>query len=104
MNRALASSAVVLLALAVTALPAQADLSRKVIATFKGQILVTAEAIDGAGSDKDTIDAFKKARLKEVKGEPNADEVHSWSFSRRPARPTSSSSSTPTASTSPINA
>jgi hypothetical protein len=80
MKRPLISSAVVALALGLLAMPASADLSRKVIATFKGQIIVSAEQLQPAGNDKETIEEFKKARLKELKGEPNADEVHAWSF------------------------
>ncbi len=71
------------LALAVafaTAGVAHADLSKKVIAAFKGQIVVTAAEVEPGASDKATIDAYKKARLKEVKGEPNADEVVAWRF------------------------
>jgi hypothetical protein len=75
--RAAAAAIVVVLA---TAGVAQADFSAKVIAAFKGQIVVSNDEVDTAGNDKATIDAFKKARLKEVKGEPNGDDVQSWHF------------------------
>jgi hypothetical protein len=59
---------------------AQADMSPKVIAAFKGQVVVTADEVEPGANDKATIEAFKKARLKEVKGEPNADDVTAWHF------------------------
>ena len=59
---------------------AHADLSPKVIAAFKGQVIVTADEVEPGANDKATIEAFKKARIKEVKGEPNADDVQTWHF------------------------
>jgi hypothetical protein len=59
---------------------AHADIGRKVIAAFKGQIIVTTDRLEPEGTDKATIDTFKKARVKEVKGEANSDEVHAWYF------------------------
>jgi hypothetical protein len=72
---------IVVVALALLAGTAFADLSKKVIAAFKGQILVTAAPLEMQGSDKDTIAAFKKARLKEIKGAPNSEDVQAWEFS-----------------------
>jgi hypothetical protein len=63
-----------------TSTVAHADLSKKVIGAFKGQIVVTAAEVEPASTDKATIDAYKKARLKEVKGEPNGDDVVAWHF------------------------
>jgi hypothetical protein len=59
---------------------AYADMSPRVIAAFKGQVVVTAEEVEAGANDKATIDAYKKARLKEVKGEPNGDDVQTWHF------------------------
>src|SRR5438270_347984 len=59
---------------------AHADLSPKVIAAFKGQIVVSNDEVEAGANDKATIEAFKKARLKELKGEPNADDVQTWHF------------------------
>ncbi len=71
---------VALLGIAVLARPAYADLSPKVIKAFKGKILVTEGPLEPAGSDKETIAAFKSQALTEVKGAPNADDVTTWSF------------------------
>ncbi|MCE9574363.1 MAG: hypothetical protein K8W52_14545 [Deltaproteobacteria bacterium] len=78
MSRAAAGCALAV-ALATSGV-AHADLSKKVIAAFKGQIVVTAAEVEPGANDKATIDAYKKARLKEVKGEPNADDAVAWHF------------------------
>ncbi len=65
---------------AYSARDAHADLSKKVIKAFKGQVIVTDGALGMAASDKDTIAEFKKARLKTITGSPNADEVTTWTF------------------------
>jgi hypothetical protein len=70
----------VVAALALLAGNAFADLSKGVIKAFKGQILVTDGPIEMQGSDKETIAALKKARLKEVKGEKNSEDVQAWTF------------------------
>jgi hypothetical protein len=69
------------LAFGVGAAPANADLSRKVIAAFKGQILVTGGKLESMGSDKETIAHFKKTALTTVKGEENGNDVQEWTFS-----------------------
>jgi hypothetical protein len=78
-SRILSASAIALVLAAVGA-TASADLSKKVIAEFKGQIVVSSEGLEAAGDDKAAIAAIKKARLKEVKGEPNGDDVVAWKF------------------------
>ncbi|HUQ01576.1 MAG TPA: hypothetical protein VM261_03735 [Kofleriaceae bacterium] len=60
--------------------PAEADLSKKVIAAFKGKILVTSGAIGMGPNDKDTIAHFKKAALTRVAGEQNGNDVQEWTF------------------------
>ena len=68
------------LVLGLGAAPAHADLSKKVIAAFKGKILVSDGPLEPAGDDKATIAAFKKKSLTEVAGSPNGDEVQQWTF------------------------
>jgi hypothetical protein len=79
MKSRILSAAAILLTLLVATV-AYADLSKKVIAEFKGQIIVSDEPVESGGDDKATIAAIKKARLKEVKGEPNGEDVVSWRF------------------------
>jgi hypothetical protein len=60
---------------------AHADLSKKVIAAFKGQIVVTESGDTPSGADdKETIAAIKKAHLTSVEGEKNAEDVMVWRF------------------------
>ena len=74
------------LALALTfvgslgATPAHADLSRKVIAAFKGKILVTQGTLESNGDDKTTIATFKKKALTSITGAPNGSDVYEWTF------------------------
>jgi hypothetical protein len=68
------------LTLAVSARPASADFSRKVIAAFKGKLLITNAPLEMQGDDKTTIAAFKKASLTEVKGQIGGDDVFTWNF------------------------
>ncbi len=59
---------------------AQADYSKRVQKAFRGSILITQGGLPGVkGSDKETIAAFKKARLAEV-AHTMGDEVPEWSF------------------------
>lgn len=69
-----------LIFVAPAALAAHADLSKKVVSAFKGQILVTEGALTPGASDKETIAAFKKQRIKELRGESNDDKVTTWQF------------------------
>jgi hypothetical protein len=73
-------SAAFLLGLMTLGAPAEADIGPKVIKAFKGQIIVSTDAVETAGTDKEVIAAFKAAKVKELKGTPNADEVTSWQF------------------------
>jgi hypothetical protein len=70
----------VLLTVGLSARTADADLSKKVIAAFKGKLLVTQSPLEMQGDDKTTIAAFKKQALTEVKGTPGADDVMTWVF------------------------
>src|SRR5687767_2276462 len=78
--RAILSAVLLLGLVAIGVRSAHADLSPKVIKAFKGQVIVSTEAVSGGASDKETIDAYKAAKLSEIKGEPNADEVTTWQF------------------------
>ncbi len=73
-------SLVAVLGLVVLVRPAIADMSPKVIKAFKGQVLVSNEALADGADDKATIAAYKKQKLTSVKGAPNADDVVTWSF------------------------
>ncbi|HVV88370.1 MAG TPA: hypothetical protein VHE35_35250 [Kofleriaceae bacterium] len=59
---------------------ARADMSKKVIAAFKGKILVTQGPLEQSGDDKSTIAAFKKAAMTTIKGEQNGNDVQEWEF------------------------
>ena len=59
---------------------AHADLSQRVVSTFKGQIIVTQDPVEAQDNDKKTIDEIKKVRLKEIKGDPNGEKVVTWHF------------------------
>lgn len=60
---------------------AHAELSKKVISTFKGQIVVTNGETPSGSDDKETIAAIKKGQLTSVSGDKNADDVTVWRFS-----------------------
>lgn len=68
------------LVLGLAAGPAHADLSKKVIAAFKGKILVTDQPLASAGDDKATIAHFKKKALTAVTGAMNGNDVQEWTF------------------------
>jgi hypothetical protein len=70
----------VVVAAVVCAGSASADItSRGVIATFKGQLVVTKAELSEGKTDKDTIAKINAEKLKEVVGEANEDVTH-WSF------------------------
>lgn len=70
----------VVVAAVVCAGSASADItSRNVIATFKGQLVVTKAELSEGKTDKDTIAKINTEKLKEVVGEANEDVTH-WHF------------------------
>jgi hypothetical protein len=80
MTRHLMSSAVLAVAVvAMTAQPVLADMSRPVIAAFKGQFVVSTDELPTGKNDKDTIAKIKKAQLKELTGQPGEDNT-TWNF------------------------
>jgi len=73
-------NAVVVAAVAFTAGGiASADMSKNVIATFKGQLVITKGELPEGKTEKDTIAKIKAAKLGELKGEMNGD-VKTWTF------------------------
>ena len=76
MSHRLMSAAV--LAVALVAAPAFADLSR-VRSAFQGQIVISKDELPEGKNDKDTITKIKAVQLKELEGQPN-DDVMSWHF------------------------
>lgn len=80
MSRQWMSAAVLAVAVVAGATtPAYAELSKKVSASFKGQLVVTDGDLPSGKSDSDTIEKIKKARLKEVASHPKGDIV-AWNF------------------------
>ncbi len=72
-------SAAVLAALAAVSSPASADLSRGVISTFRGQLVVSKDELPEGKNDADTIKKIKAAQLKELDG-TKSDDVMAWHF------------------------
>lgn len=78
MSRHLMSAAVIVAVVSSHSI-ASADLSRNVIAAFKGQLVISKEELPEGKNDKDTIAKVKAAQLKEVIGQPKGD-VTGWHF------------------------
>jgi hypothetical protein len=66
-------------AVAVLGGVAYAEMSRGVISTFHGQLVVSKDELPEGKNDGDTIKKINAARLKEVPGEKNGD-VEVWHF------------------------
>ena len=80
MSRRVMSAAAIAVAFVVaTSQPSFADMSRGVIAAFKGQLVISAGTLPEGKNDKDTIAKIKKVQLKEIKGETTED-VTAWYF------------------------
>lgn len=79
MSRRVMSTAVLAVALAASAQPVFADVSRGVISAFKGQLVVTKDELPEGKNDKDTIAKIKAAQLKSVEGSPKGD-ITGWNF------------------------
>ena len=58
---------------------ADADMSRNVLAAFKGELVITKGDLPEGKTDKETIAKIKAERLKELSGEAKSD-VTSWFF------------------------
>jgi hypothetical protein len=77
MSRLIARVVVVVAVLGSTV---SADVSRGVIAAFRGQLVVTKDDLPEGKSDAETIKKIKAAQLKEVVGEPTNTDVVAWHF------------------------
>lgn len=81
MSRPVMSAAALAIAFVVaTTQPSFADMTRNVIAAFKGQLVISKGELPVGKNDKDTIAKIKKEQLKEVTGQTSED-VTSWYFS-----------------------
>lgn len=60
---------------------AEADVSKKVIAAFKGKMLVSDAPLQSSGDDKATIAAWKSKTTATIKGQQNGNDVQEWTFS-----------------------
>ena len=72
-------SAAVLVAAVAWGGVAAADMSRNVIAAFKGELVITKGDLPEGKNDKETIARIKAEQLKELTGEAKSD-VTSWFF------------------------
>jgi hypothetical protein len=79
-HRSLPLAVALLFGFGLAARPADADLSKKVIAAFKGKILVTDGPLSSVGDDKATVAHFKKKALTTVAGAMNGNDVMEWTF------------------------
>jgi hypothetical protein len=73
------STAVLVVAAAGWGSVASADVSRAVIAAFKGELVITKGELPEAKTDKETIAKIKGERIKELTGEARS-EVMGWHF------------------------
>lgn len=81
MSRRVIQATVLAVAFVVAASQAAfADMSRGVIAAFKGQLIISKGELPTGKNDKDTIQKIKKEQLKEITGQTSED-VTSWYFS-----------------------
>ena len=77
--RRLMSAAVVVAAAAGWGGVATADMSRTLIAAFRGELVITKGDLPEGKNEKDTIAKIKTERLKELTGEARDDVMH-WRF------------------------
>lgn len=76
--RKIISTAVVLAALVIGG-TANAEVSRGVIAAFKGQLVISKADLPEGKNDKDTISKIKAAKVSELTGEAQEDVTY-WNF------------------------
>lgn len=79
MSQRVMSAAVFAVALAATAQPVFADVSRGVISAFHGQLVITKDDLPEGKNDRETISKIKAAQLKSLEGSPKGD-VTGWDF------------------------
>jgi hypothetical protein len=75
----LMSAAVLVVAAVGSGGIASADMSRNVIAAFKGELIITKGELPEGKTEKDTIAKIKTERIKELTGEAREDVVY-WHF------------------------
>jgi hypothetical protein len=75
----MSAAAIAVAFVVATSQPSFADMSRNVIAAFKGQLVISSGELPVGKNDKDTIAKIKKVQLKEITGEKSED-VTSWYF------------------------
>jgi len=78
MTRNIISTAVILAALVIGGV-ASADMSRPVIAAFRGQLVISKTDLPEGKNDKDTIAKIKSSKLTEVTGTAQEDVTY-WNF------------------------
>ena len=78
MTRKIISTAVVVAAIVIGGV-ASADMSRGVIAAFRGQLIISKTDLPEGKSDKDTIAKIKKEKLTELVGTAQEDVTY-WNF------------------------
>jgi hypothetical protein len=74
------AAAVLAVAVLATSTPSYADMTKTVIAAFKGQLIISKGELPVGKNDKETIQKIKKEQLKEITGTAQED-VTSWYFS-----------------------
>jgi hypothetical protein len=79
-RRAMSAAALAVACVVATTSVSFADMSRGVIAAFKGQLVISKGELPVGKNDKDTIAKIKKQQIKEITGTASED-VTSWYFS-----------------------
>src|SRR5438105_1676665 len=79
MRQLTAAAVLAMAAVMATTHTVSADVSRAVIAAFKGQLVVSKDELPTGKNDKDTIAKIKKEQLKELTGQAGEDNV-TWNF------------------------
>lgn len=79
-RRMMSATAVAVACVVALSTPSFADMTRGVIAAFKGQLIISKGELPSGKNDKDTISKIKKEQLKEITGQTSED-VTSWYFS-----------------------
>ena len=78
-RRVMSAAGLAVVMILATTQVVSADLSKGVIAAFKGQIVVSKGELPSGKNEKDTIAKIKKEQIKDLQGTKNED-VTSWYF------------------------
>ena len=79
-RRMMSAAALAVVVLLATTQTVSADMSRGVIAAFRGQLVVSKGELPSGKNDKDTVAKIKKEQLKEVVGTKKSEDVTGWYF------------------------